>query len=104
MNGGDALRAPRGVEEDCPRYSRTATANSTARIATPFASGQKLSFGELFTGLYCRTLKPVPGRPALTYRRPRNVTPAWKPRPPTETPTPERLTLRCTPGSRRMRR
>jgi hypothetical protein len=47
---------------------RTATANSTARIAAPIASGQKLSLGELFTGLYCRTLKPEPGRPALTYR------------------------------------
>ncbi len=28
-----------------------------------FASGQKLSLGEPFTGLYCRTLQPVPGRP-----------------------------------------
>jgi len=42
-------------------------ANSTARIATPIASGQKLSLGVLLTGLYCRTLKPGPERPALTY-------------------------------------
>jgi hypothetical protein len=98
--GGDAVKAPRGasserprrpnlppgiplgvVEADCLRYNRTAMANSRARIAAAIASGQNLSFGVLFTGLYCRTLKPVPGRPALTYRCPRAVTPAWKPRP-----------------------
>ena len=43
---------------------------STAKTATPIANGQKLSLAELFTGPYCRTLKHVPGRPALTYRGP----------------------------------
>jgi hypothetical protein len=57
-------------------YRIIATANSTAKIAPAIASGQKLSLGEVFTGPYCRTLNPVPGRPALTYRCPRAVTPA----------------------------
>jgi hypothetical protein len=48
-------------------------ANSTARTASAIASGQKLILGVLFTGLYCRTLKPVPGRPALTYRCPHEL-------------------------------
>ena len=45
-----------GIIECCPRYYHTAKANSTARIAAAIASGQKLSLGVLFTGLYCRTL------------------------------------------------
>ncbi len=44
-------------------YRVIAKANSTARITAATASGQKLSLGELSTGLYCRTIKPVPEMP-----------------------------------------
>lgn len=44
-------------------YRVIAKVTSTARIAAAIASGQKLSLGELSTGLYCRTLKLVPGMP-----------------------------------------
>ena len=42
-------------------YRVIASATSTVRIAAAIASGQKLSLGELPTGPYCSTLKPVPG-------------------------------------------
>lgn len=46
-----------------PSTSVIARANSTARIAAAIASGQKLSLGELFTGLYWPTIKPTVALP-----------------------------------------
>ena len=68
----DSVAAVSSIDSLYPRFhDAEPTASSRlpkawAKTAAPIASGQKLSFGVLFTGLYCRTLKPVPGRPALT--------------------------------------